>query len=232
MPPPASESIAAPFIHIAPDWLSDSVHTRWSDFASSWDDLPSDDHMADGGHYRQRRYAAFRLAGNELARQPHRAHFQERDFNPLNGGVERWFAPMTDSIAVSSAFTEILRGMARLVAVRDARAANWAVEAHQFRIVADDEHPGLPTPEGIHRDGRDWVLILLVGSTNISGGDTSIEDAHGHPLACHRLAASGEALLLDDRRTRHGTSAIQPAIAGRPARRDTLVVTFSLETQP
>ena len=37
------------------------------------------------------------------------------------------------------------------------------VEAHQLRTVADAALTGLPTPEGVHTDGRDHVFMLLSG---------------------------------------------------------------------
>ena len=53
--------------------------------------------MADGGRYRKRRFAVF---GGErraaIVRKPHQPHYQSRDYNTLNGGIERWFEPMTD----------------------------------------------------------------------------------------------------------------------------------------
>ena len=36
----------------------------WSTFAASWNDLPEDTFMADGGRYRQRRHAAFAVKGH------------------------------------------------------------------------------------------------------------------------------------------------------------------------
>ena len=35
---------------------------------------------------------------------------------------------------------------------------------------------GQPTPEGMHRDGVDWVLVLMVRRENIKSGETTIYD--------------------------------------------------------
>jgi hypothetical protein len=101
------------------------------------------------------------------------------------------------------------------------------VEAHQFRIEAEPERPGLPTPEGMHCDGRDWVLILLIGGSGFAGGETQVEDHSGRVLLQHRLTGAGEALLLDDQSVRHGTTPVEAARPGVPAWRDTLVLTFA-----
>ena len=65
------------------------------------------------------------------------------------------------------------------------RPPAWHVEIHQFRIEARSGQDGQPTPEGMHRDGVDWVLVLLVSRVNIASGETSIGD-----LAKRRSAAS------------------------------------------
>src|ERR1700752_1143636 len=71
----------------------------WGSFAASWDDLGVDAYMADGGRYRRRRFAAFRASPVGIVRKPHQPHYQSQDYNPLNGGVERWFEPVTDAVA-------------------------------------------------------------------------------------------------------------------------------------
>src|SRR5262249_47901662 len=69
---------------------------HWSAFAGSWDDLGVDTYMADGGRYRRRRFGAFSLSAEAIVRKPHQPHYQSRDYNALNGGIERWFEPITD----------------------------------------------------------------------------------------------------------------------------------------
>src|SRR5438132_3461492 len=81
----------------------------WGSFAAGWDDLGVDTYMADGGRYRRRRFAAFRAASAEIVRKPHQPHYQSRDYNPLNGGLERWFEPVTEAVARHPALTAILR---------------------------------------------------------------------------------------------------------------------------
>ncbi len=69
----------------------------WDAFADSWNDLGLDRFMADGGRYRKRRFAAFSASPDgEVVRKPHQPHYQSRDYNGLNGGVQRWFEPVTE----------------------------------------------------------------------------------------------------------------------------------------
>lgn len=200
----------------------------WQAFADSWHDLPADDHMGDGGAYRQRRYAAFRAGMSGYQRLRHRSHYQERAHNCLNGGIQRWFAPMQPATVSSDAFAQAMHCMADAVCEREGNpSSEWFVEVHQFRIMAQNGLPGLPTPEGLHHDGRDWVMILYVGGENFAGGETSVVGARETVLR-HRLGQPGEALFLDDRRLRHATSAIVPVRPGLPAWRDTLVITYTV----
>ena len=81
----------------------------WASFAASWHDLGIDTYLADGGRYRRRRFAAFRASSAGIVRKPHQPHYQSRDYNQLNGGIERWFEPVTEVVAGHPALTAILQ---------------------------------------------------------------------------------------------------------------------------
>lgn len=208
----------------------------WAEFAESYGGLELDEHMGDGGRYRLRRYAAFaaRSAGEAPRRLPHRPHYQMLAHNRLNGGTDRWFAPVLPEIADGRLVQAVLStGLTMAEALEPPpRGDHWDIELHQFRILGRPGQPGLPTPEGLHRDGVDFVFIMLVGRENVTGGRTVVEDEQGHRLAEASLEAPGEAFLLDDRKVRHGVTPILPQAAGQPAWRDVLVVTFRRLGQP
>ena len=206
--------------------------TDWQGFAASWNDLGQDGYMADGGRYRQRRHAAFSVAGAAIRRKPHQPHYQSRDYNALNGGIARWFDPVTEVIAAHPAMTAILSTCAALfdgVTPAAIRPPSWHVEVHQFRIEPTENGIGKPTPEGMHRDGVDWVLVLLIGRKNIVSGVTSIHDALRAPVGEFTLIEPMDAAFVDDGRVYHGVTAIKAEDPGKPAFRDVLVVTFRHE---
>jgi hypothetical protein len=199
----------------------------WAAFRDSWDAMPLDTHMADGGRYRRRRHAVFAAdEAGRIERQPHQPHWQSRDYNPLNGGVERWFEPVPDAIANGDSLRRALATGHRLAMHLHPAVAHWRVEVHQFRIVASPGQAGLPTPEGMHRDGVDVVLVLLVRRENIASGTTTIHALDRTQLGSFTLARPFDAALVDDRRVFHGVTAVQPLDPSRPAFRDVLVVTF------
>ncbi len=197
----------------------------WDMFARSWDDLGQDTFMADGGRYRKRRHAAFRMDAGGARRKPHQAHYQSRDYNVLNGGIARWFEPMLDPVAEGAAFGSILRFTYGLFDGLTPAPA-WHVEAHQFRIEARSGQAGQPTPEGMHQDGVDWVLVLLVGRLNIASGTTSIHGLDGAALGSFTLRDPMDAALLDDHRVMHGVTPVLPLDPALPAHRDVLVLTY------
>lgn len=204
----------------------------WESFAASWDDLGVDTYMADGGRYRRRRFAAFRAAPSGIARKPHQPHYQSQDYNPLNGGIERWFEPVADAVAGHPALGAILRATHALfdgMTPAAVRPLSWHVELHQFRIEARPGEVGRPTPEGMHRDGVDWVLVLMVRRRNIASGETTIYDLAKRLLGSFTLTEPLDSALVDDSRVFHGVTPVEPLDPAHPAYRDVLVVTFRRE---
>ena len=204
----------------------------WQGFAATWSDLGVDAYMADGGRYRRRRFGVFRATAEGIVRKPHQPHYQSRDYNPLNGGVERWFEPVTEAAARHPAMIAILQTCQSLfdqMTPADVRPEAWHVEAHQFRIEARSGEEGRPTPEGMHRDGVDWVLVLMVRRENVASGETTIYDLVKRPLGSFTLTAPLDSALVDDSRVYHGVTPVAPLDPARPAYRDVLVVTFRRE---
>ena len=193
----------------------------------SWDALHSDAYLRDGGSYRRRRHACFVTEGGSLAQVPHRAHWQSTDYNALHGGMYRWFEPVEPAIVASAAWRSLLLGLGDVFA-KTRSTPRWYVEAHQFRIDTEDGI-GRPTPEGAHRDGVDFLAVVLVGRDGITGGETRVFEANGPMGQRFTLSERWSMLLLHDTRMIHETTPIQPARhdAGRqPGHRDTLVLTY------
>ncbi len=200
--------------------------TDWATFAASWDDLEVDTYMADGGRYRRRRHAVYDVGGGHITRLPHQPHYQGLDYNHLNGGLDRWFAPVKDEIAAGASLNTIIAFCGRLFGGLSPDVRRWKVEVHQFRIEASPAVAGQPTPEGMHRDGVDWVLVLLVRRQNIKSGTTTIADLGKRSLGSFTLTDPLDAALVDDARVYHGVTPIEPIEPGKPAFRDVAVITF------
>lgn len=209
-------------LNLTADWSQ-----RWSALTAAWNNLPPDAHLKDGGSYRQRRHACFvhDTAANTLMQTPHRAHWQPTDYNALHGGFERWFEPVEADVATASAWTDLIAGLGTLFA-RVHSVEQWFVEAHQFRIDTAGG-VGRPTPEGAHRDGVNFVVVMLVARRGVKGGETRVFDANGPQGVRFVMLEPTTALLLDDARVIHETTPIFPDHAeGEKGYRDTLVLTY------
>lgn len=195
----------------------------WDELKQSFDSLPVDDCMNDGGTYRHRRFGRlvyhYVRGEDRLELLPHVPYEQPRYFNPLNGGFERHFAPLTSAIAGNRAFLRIVCLLGRAYASLEGRR-RWRVNAFFNRIVASVGCLGKPVPEGMHRDG----VTLMTGHHNYVGGETTLFDLLTHaPVLRTRLSAGGDMVVFRDDTVLHDTSPIEPGVLGY---RDVLVLEF------
>jgi hypothetical protein len=200
----------------------------WDLFATSWNDLEPDQYLAQVGRHRRRRHAIYSAVddGSPVTRAPHQAHYQSSNYNVLQGDIERWFAPIAPEVGSSESLRTILQFSRDLFGRLAPETRQWHIEVHQFRIEAKPGEPGEPTPEGVHRDGVDYVLVLLVDRSNIASGTTTIHTAEGTLLGSFTLSRALDSALVDDARVFHGVTPVTPLDPEAPSHRDVLVVTF------
>ena len=230
----AGYALLAPAVAVSALGLDPAALTA---LAESWERLPRDPYLRDGGHYRARRHSCFTytVANGVLAPVARRPHWQPTTYNALHGGLLRWFEPLEPQVADAAAFHQLLAALASLFA-RLQTVERWSIEAHQFRI---DTQGGIgrPTPEGAHRDGVDFVAIVLVRRGAVRGGETRVFEAQGSRGVRFTMEQPWSTLLLDDARVIHETTPIQQESAGLPdsapaaapqsaSVRDTLVLTY------
>jgi hypothetical protein len=214
------------YVLLAPSELAQTLQVdlgQLEALRTSWNDLPKDGYLRDGGSYRSRRHSCFiqDLPGG-IVETPHRAHWQSTDYNALHGGIERWFEPIEPAIRSNAAWLALLTKFGEVFAALRA-TPRWFIEAHQFRIDTA-EGIGRPTPEGAHRDGVDFVVVMLIERRNVRGGETRVFQARGSAGVRFTMAEPWTALLLNDADVIHETTPIQPE--GVPGVRDTLVLTY------
>jgi hypothetical protein len=188
----------------------------------SWNDLPPDAHLRDGGRYRRRRHACFIVEGDVVALVPHRAHWQSIDYNALHGGFERWFEPIDPAVLAAPAWNRLLAAFCACGSDVSGKRP-WFVEAHQFRIDTTDGI-GRPTPEGAHRDGVDFVMVVLIDREGVKGGETRVFESNGPAGLRFTMTRPWTTLIVDDERVIHESTPIQPIAEG--GHRDTLVLTM------
>lgn len=219
----------APSLGVMLSW----AEADWAPFAEAWERLGQDLYMADGGRYRRRRHGAFAVLDGRPRLKPHQPHFQSRDYNPLNGDVQRWFDPIEEAFVEDPILRSLYAGLTPLFSRLDRRklSGRWESEVHQFRIESTPSTVGHPTPEGLHRDGVDWVLVMLVDRKGVAEGTTIIGDGDGKQQGRFTLSRPGDAVILDDRRIQHGVTPIRTLAGVDFGTRDALVITWSAGKQ-
>jgi len=83
---------------------------------------------------------------------------------------------------------------------------------------------GRPTPEGAHRDGVDFVAVILAARHRVRGGESRVFEAGGPRGIRFVMDEPWSAVLLEDASVVHETTPIRPD--GPDAHRDTLVLTY------
>jgi hypothetical protein len=191
----------------------------------TWSRLPRDAYLRDGGRYRSRRHGCFvqDIASDTLSAVPRRAHWQPTSYNALHGGLQRWFDPIEAQVVDAAVWSRLVTSIGSVFA-KVRTVERWFIEAHQFRIDTESGI-GRPTPEGAHRDGVDFVALILVERVGIRGGETRVFDNNGPSGVRFTMTEPWSTLLMDDARVVHETTPIQPTTAA-PGFRDTLVLTY------
>jgi hypothetical protein len=186
----------------------------------SYDDLPVDEYMGNGTRFK--RFSQYRLAWRDGAWSfellPHRDYTTYKKFNPVAGGIRRVYQP------VKADFTGLIAAGADGFPLD--RSEDWQINVHQNRSRAAAGRPGPLTPEGVHRDGHEFVMIAVLRRVNVAGAQTRLwRDGEDAPFWTGILDA-GQAVLLDDRAIAHDVTDVESADGG-PAHRDIVIVAFS-----
>ena len=179
-------------------------------FKQSWRWLKPDPYLVKGGTFRLRRYAVLQWQNATLTQVTPEAHFQSKEYNSVYGGIDRIFTPMTSAVLQSTLLKQLIKQ--NIVLFDDKAAFAWRVQCHQFRINASLAEEGEPTPEGIHRDGADYIFIMLLDRQGITGGVSELFDDDKKQIATTALW--------------HNVTNIEPAKGLEKGHRDVLVLTF------
>ena len=202
----------------------------WVALDASWDGMPLDEYMADGGSYRRRRFATLSAeAQGPIVLEPHQPHYQSREYNSLNGGIARIYEPIPEALIQGETLQTVMHFCRDLFSSLKPNA-RWHIEAHQFRIEANQQVHGLPAPEGVHRDGVDYVLVMMIKRVNISSGTTTLHNLNKEVLDSFTLTDALDWALVDDQRCMHGVTPVEQIDASQAAYRDVLVITFANKT--
>lgn len=198
--------------------------------------------MHPGDGFRRRRFCKYVVrispkragaAGLDFEELDDFGFFQSAAINTYAGGIRRDFAPVEPEIRRNAAVRGIvgscLRTLMRCIDEQGEdkdEVATWNVYLHQMRIDCSASMVGRPTPEGLHRDGHDFISMHLIDRHGIDGGTSTICDTDGRALMTLTLRERMDGFLLDDRSLLHGVSQITPT-TGDAGHRDMLIVDYN-----
>lgn len=219
-------------IHADEFHLSPEMRHWWDALVAEYPHMPADEFLPGNGRYRYRRFDRFYFNPNsgELRIMPHVDYFQDTDINQVTGGIVRKFAPLTDTLARNPFLHELIRfDFAQFPMSAELRAGTWQVDVHMIRVVARAGEQGHPTPEGIHRDGGEYVTVHLAELDNVAGGEVSIYDDNRAHLASFTLQNVMDAYLFRDEVLWHGVAPLRPWVGNEGVRS---ILTFDYHYRP
>jgi len=129
----------------------------------------------------------------------------------------------------------------------------WHVGLHAIRIISKyNEIEGLPTPEGIHQDGAQYVAIIFINKNNVNptSAKNGIYNLNAIKGPSNQLTSSEhdynnnecklfecilsntfDTILINDRMVTHDATPIIPNNINEIATRDMLIITFMHKQQ-
>ena len=192
---------------------------------SSFERLPADTNEKSKGYYfRYRRFSKVISKNNKILKIKDNSFFQNKKINRFAGGKIRIFKPIEKKILNSF-----------LILFKD-NFKNFFFNKkiielgfHQLRIKCSKNFVGYPVPEGWHKDGYDYVIIVNFQSKGISGGITRIKiDIDSSSDIYSSFLKSGDYILISDKKYFHYTDPINVSGLNNNGYRDTLVITIKL----
>jgi hypothetical protein len=195
---------------------------------NSFFNLTLDKYMNDGGKYRLRRFGKFELNRNlnKLMSVNDTSFYQSKSVNSLNGGSLRTF----DALEAETIENPLLKQIIFFHLNRiDSRLLPGLINiyVHQIRILANATDKGLPTPEGIHRDGHDFVAQVLINRNNISGGMSRLYDSNQGLVLEKTLKAPFDTVLINDQKMYHEVTPLWASTIDQNSYRDMLLIDFN-----
>ncbi len=186
----------------------------------SFDRLPRDPFIE--GNFRFRRLSRFIAPNGQLRALPHKNFMQTEYYNHLLGNIRREYQEMEADVALSDAFIQLLDSIAKSLAV-DLKTSVFG--AHQIRITAENGRGGEPAPEGIHKDGFDFVTVTCINRQGVVGGKTELYENKENAPVFSEILNPGQTLLCDDRKLFHFTTPVSLEEGLDYGTRDVIVVT-------
>ncbi len=211
-------------------WIFPSYLSKfWNQFVESWNHLDLDKYMKEGDNYRYRKFGRFNYDDHTGHVEPvlESSFFQSKSINSYAGEIDRKFSHLDDSIYKNRFLHYIIAtSLHHFIETYNLKEKKWDVTLHQFRIVATHDASGLPTPEGIHRDGHKFVSMHMIKRKNIEGGVSALYNLNKDKVTEITLKRAMDSLFINDEKLLHSVSPIL-AKNNEESYRDILVIDYN-----
>jgi hypothetical protein len=198
------------------------------EFVASWNHLPHDPYVTRPYGFRLRRFDSFRYheRAGDLEPLPTEPFVQHRDVNWLYGDLLRVFAGLTERTTANPLLAELIRSDCAVFGASRPSFPILKVGVHQIRIEARVGCPVSPTPEGIHRDGHEFVATHLIARHGCLGAESVVYDSQKRELARRALLNPFDTLFIHDSRVFHYVTELRADANVDATWRDVLVITL------
>ncbi len=194
------------------------------DILNSFSNLTFDQYI---GKNRFRRFSQYKMNYTKNNKWnfdllPHKEYVAYSKYNSVAGGIRRFYDP------IEVDFTTWINTGAKEMNLDTSE--EWQINVHQYRVLVGNniEGDGITVPEGIHKDGHEYVMIAVFGRCNIKGGEMKLyTDSKGDECFFNKVVKENQIALLDDMEIYHYVTPISTIKDDLRGHRDILVVAFS-----
>lgn len=166
-----------------------------------WSDMPLDQYLAEG--YRQRCLTRFQYRSGKLYPLKSSSVYQSRENNKVFGDLPRQFSDLNSEMIIHKSFLGLIKLFVNNLPKLSNNQVLWV---HQIRINVSPSLQGRPVPEGIHRDERLYVAIIIVDKQGIEGEMTQLFKSREEEPFWQKTIGVNQMLMFNDQRLYHNTT--------------------------
>ncbi len=206
------------------DFIKGKIKNINIKITESFNKLPPDKNEKSKNYFfRFRRYSRLNYISKKFTMDPGSDFYQKKKMNRYSGGKIRRFASI-DKKTLNHVIELIKKNFVIFLNPNK----NYKFGIHFLRIKCGNNFVGYPVPEGWHKDGFDFVIVLNIISKNIMGGTTRLKTNMNLDKKDDfaEFLKKGEFIFFDDKKYNHYTDPITIGKEKKKSFRDTIVITI------
>ena len=206
------------------DFIKGKIKIIDQKISDSFNGLPPDKNEKSKNYFfRFRRYTRLNYTKKKFTIDPGGDFYQKKTMNRYSGGKVRKFANIEKKVLNS-----VIKLIEKNFIIFLNTNKNYKFGIHFLRIKCGNNFVGYPVPEGWHKDGFDFVIVLNISSKNIMGGTTRLKTNMNLDKKDDfaEFLRQGEFIFFDDKKYNHYTDPITVGKEKKNSYRDTIVITI------